>query len=128
MIDRIRDLTDVFCIEVCAYAIMSNHYHLVLYVNETELKDCSDANICERLGKIYSIPPIVLRWQKGELHSDAQKEMALSVIGEWRSRLSNISWFMRCLNEFIACKANKEDKCKGRFYSLPSMAFTLRAS
>ena len=116
VIDRIRDLTDVFSIEVCAYAILNNHYHLVLYVNETELNDCSDADVCERWGKIYSISPIVLRWQKGSLHSDSQKEMALSVIAEWRSRLSNISWFMRCLNEFIACKANKEDKCKGRFW------------
>ncbi|PKG36981.1 transposase, partial [Psychromonas sp. Urea-02u-13] len=37
MIDRIRFLTHVFSIEVCAYAIMSNHYHLVLYVNEEAL-------------------------------------------------------------------------------------------
>jgi hypothetical protein len=35
---------------------------------------------------------------------------------------------MRDLNEYIAREANKEDKCTGRFYSLPSMALTLRAS
>ncbi|MCP4324189.1 MAG: transposase, partial [Alteromonadales bacterium] len=34
MVDRIRYLTEVFSIEVCAYTIMSNHYHIVLYVNE----------------------------------------------------------------------------------------------
>jgi REP element-mobilizing transposase RayT len=116
MIDRIHQLTDVFSIEVCAYAIMSNHYHLVLYVNESELAACSDNEICERWSKIYSLTPMVLRWQKGELSSDIQNEAALCVITEWRKRLSSISWFMRCLNEFIACKANKEDKCKGRFW------------
>ena len=116
MIDRIRDLTDVFAIEVCAYAIMSNHYHLVLYVNEAEIEACSYENICERWAKVYSLSPLVLRWQKGELTSKAEIKMALSVIEEWRSRLINISWFMRCINEFIACKANKEDGCKGRFW------------
>ena len=116
MIDRVRYLTDVFSIEVGAYAIMSNHYHLVLYVNESELANLTNNEICERWSTIYSLSPIVARWQKGELSSDAQKEMALSIIAEWRRRLSSISWFMRCLNEFIARKANKEDNCKGRFW------------
>ncbi len=116
MVDRIRYLTEVFSIEVCAYTIMSNHYHIVLYVNEEELASCSDSEICDRWSKIYSLSPIVLRWKKGELSSDIQKEVALEVITEWRKRLSSISWFMRSLNEFIAVKANKEDKCKGRFW------------
>jgi len=116
IVERIRFLTDIFPIEVCAYSIMSNHYHLVLYVNEEELAQCSDDDICTRWGKIYSLSPIVQRWQKGELSSDIQIEAALSVVGEWRERLSSISWFMRCLNEFIARKANKEDNCKGRYW------------
>ncbi|MCP4324446.1 MAG: transposase [Psychromonas sp.] len=116
VIDRVKYLTDVFPIEVCAYAIMSNHYHLVLFVNEIELADLTDCEVCERWSKIYSVPVIVQRWQKGELSSDIQSLEALKVIGEWRKRLSSISWFMRCLNEFIAVKSNKEDKCKGRFW------------
>jgi hypothetical protein len=43
-------------------------------------------------------------------------------------RLYDISWLMRDLNEYIAREANKADKCTGHFYSLPSMALTLRAS
>jgi hypothetical protein len=39
-----------------------------------------------------------------------------------------ISWFMPNLNEYIAREANKEDECTGRFYSLPSLVLTLRAS
>ena len=116
MINRIRDLTDVFAIEVCAYTIMSNHYHIVLYVNISEIEASSDEDICERWSKIYSLPSIVLRWNKGELTSETEEKAALSIINEWRLRLSSISWFMRCLNEFIARKANKEDHCKGRFW------------
>jgi len=116
IIERIRFLTDVFPIEVCAYSIMSNHYHVVLYVNEEELDNLSNQQVCERWGKIYSLPAIVDGWQKGQLSSDIQKETALSVIDEWRKRLLSISWFMRCLNEFIARKANKEDNCTGRYW------------
>jgi len=39
------------------------------------------------------------------------------IIATWRYRLMDISWFMRCLNESITCAANKEDSCKGRFWS-----------
>ena len=35
--ERIRFLAGIFAIDVCAYAIMSNHYHLVLHINEQEI-------------------------------------------------------------------------------------------
>ena len=116
MIDRIRQLSDIFAINVCAYAIMSNHYHLVLHADEAEIAACSDEDICERWYQLYSGSPIVSRWLKGELTSEAEVDAALEVIAKWRHRLVDISWFMRSLNEFIARKANKEDNCTGRFW------------
>ncbi|MEH6443726.1 MAG: hypothetical protein V7784_07505 [Oceanospirillaceae bacterium] len=128
VIDRLAEIDSVFCIDICAYAIMSNHYHLVLYINKKEIDDLTDLQVIDRWRKLYKGPEIIERYVKGDKLSVSHHSLINEIIGEWRSRLADISWYMRCLNEFIARKANFEDKCKGRLYSLPSMALTLRAS
>ena len=35
--DKLLELAKVFCIDVCAYAVMSNHTHLVLYVDDKKV-------------------------------------------------------------------------------------------
>jgi hypothetical protein len=49
-------------------------------------------------------------------------DKAQEIIDQWRSRLSDLFWLMRNLNEHIARKANcrlianTEDNCKGRLW------------
>jgi len=116
MVDRIRFLTSVFAIDVAAYAVMSNHYHLVVYIDESEALAWSEEEVCLRWQQLYHIHPLVERLQKGQSSCEAEKDKAHDIIHEWRSRLSDLSWLMRNLNEHIARKANAEDNCKGRFW------------
>ena len=43
-LDRLAAQADAFAIEICAYAVMSNHYHLVLRIDESRTKAWSDAS------------------------------------------------------------------------------------
>ena len=45
VIERLRELSETFSIAICAYAIMSNHYHLVLHVDRARTAAMSDTEI-----------------------------------------------------------------------------------
>jgi hypothetical protein len=64
---------------------------------------------------MFSVPPVVARWQKGAA-LEAESRLALAMIQRWRERLYDVSWFMKCLNEHLARRANAEDNCSGRFW------------
>ncbi len=61
-------------------------------------------------------PLLSQRFLKGDSLSTAEIEALRERVDIWRKRLMNISWLMKELNEFIAREANKEDRCKGRFW------------
>ena len=116
VVERMHCLASLFNINICAYALMSNHYHLVLHIDEQQNESLTDEEVCERWCQLYSKPVLVERWQSEQTISEAENKATLTIINGWRGRLADISWFMRCLNEFIARKANKEDNCSGRFW------------
>ncbi|NQZ30527.1 MAG: transposase [Oceanospirillaceae bacterium] len=116
VIDRLAVLSEVFCIDICAYAIMSNHYHLVLYIDKQQVDALTDSEVIERWRKIYRGPDVIQRFISGEQLSPELYNLMLETVDKWRNRLEDISWFMRCLNEHVARKANFEDNCKGRFW------------
>jgi REP element-mobilizing transposase RayT len=116
ILERLGALTEVFAIDLCAYALMSNHYHLVLRLAPDRAQRWSDREVVERWRRLYRGPAFVARFLDG-LPLDAGDTTQLAdCIARWRSRLCDLSWFMRCLNEYIARMANAEDGCTGRFW------------
>ena len=115
VVERLARLVDVFAIDLCAYAVMSNHYHLVLRINERCLAAWSDREVASRWLMLFTGPPLVRRWLAGEVDR-AEESAALEIVARWRTRLGDLGWFMKCLNEHLARRANEEDGCKGRFW------------
>jgi REP element-mobilizing transposase RayT len=116
IVDKLKALSSLFAIDICAYAVMSNHYHVVLRVDATAQAAWSQAEVIERWTQLFSAPVLLQRYLRGEATTAAEVTEVGELVEQWRERLADISWFMRCLNESIARRANKEDNCKGRFW------------
>lgn len=114
---RMLYLAQFFCVQVAAYAVMSNHYHIVLRVDRDKARNLSPKDVIEHWQGMFKGTTLSNQYLKDPKSlSIPEKSTLLKQIEIWRERLYDISWFMRCLNEFIAKKANKKDKCTGRFW------------
>ena len=110
--ERLRQLGKCFAIAIHAYAIMSNHLHVVVQINPEALSTWSDDEVAARWLQLFprTDDAVTLEIRRRHLLADSVR---LDVI---RHRLGDLSWFMRCLAEPIARRANREDDCKGRFW------------
>ena len=114
--DRLLELASIFAIDLCAYAVMSNHYHVTLHINSEQALSWSELEVVEHWHRLFKGSLLSQRFFQGEALSKAERYALSDQIDEWRDRLMSISWFMRCVNEPIAREANHEDKVTGRFW------------
>lgn len=113
---RLHQLTQMFAIDIAAFALMSNHYHLVVRVDAVKAALWTYKDITDRWQILFRLPVIVEGYLNRVSSCDAENKAVETILESWRSRLCDISWFMRCLNEHIARRANAEDHCTGRFW------------
>jgi REP element-mobilizing transposase RayT len=116
IVDRMKLLADIFAIDICSYAVLQNHYHVILHVDTQLVAEWSEQEVIERWERLFSLPVIVQRYLAKEPITQAEHDAVSELLTKWRIRLHDISWFMRCLNEPIARQANKEDDCTGRYW------------
>jgi hypothetical protein len=117
LVDRLRFLSNIFAIEICAYAILANHFHTILRILPDIVAGWSDWEVAARW---LTLCPKRHRNKAKSLSPLEEDIRALAncpdVIAALRQRLSSVSWFMAKFDEFIARAANKEDGVKGRFW------------
>lgn len=56
IVDRIKLLCSVFAVDLCAYAVMSNHYHIVIRISVEQVNTWSDEEVAKRWMKVFTGP------------------------------------------------------------------------
>jgi len=113
--NRMLELCDIFSVDIYAYAVMDNHYHIVLHLDPLEPQNWSKEEVAERWLCAYA--------GSGDPKFAKQRELKKqAIIADkaklklYRERLGSLSWFMSRLNEPLAKQSNKEENCTGSFW------------
>ena len=111
-------LAGLFGVEVCDYAVMSNHLHIVLRNRPDVARQWSDDEVAIRWRKLFpQRDELTGEPREPDRHDVAMLTADADRLAILRSRLASLSWFMRCLCEWVARKANHEEGSFGRFWA-----------
>jgi len=123
--DKLQILAANFGIDLLAFACLSNHIHLVLRSRPDVVQTWDDTEVARRWwticpkrkvkreidGQTLWFPAEPNERDLNSIRNDPAKLTAI------RTRLSDISWWMRLLCQYIAMRANGEEgKGLGRFW------------
>ena len=124
LVDRMKKLARCFAVEIFGYAVMSNHFHMVLRYDPKASASWTDEEVAQRY--VEAFPPRV----KGQLDEQDKAEQLEQRKAEEREllmedpeglararrTLGSLSRFMKHLKQPIARRANVEDDCEGHFF------------
>ena len=108
MAERLAFLGEVFAVDVCAYAMMGNHSHVVVRVDRERARAWAEAEVIERIGRVYPSLPQQLNYIDDERRAE--------LVEKWRKRLHTLSWFMAAFHQWFGTRANREVGKTGRFW------------
>jgi hypothetical protein len=95
---QLQKLASFFAIEICGYAVMSNHLHVVLRVRPDLAREWTDDEVALRWRLLF--PPrdeSTGRPVEPEQHDLSMITSDPERVAELRGRLASLSWLMRCL-------------------------------
>jgi putative transposase len=112
---RLLRLVPCFAVELHAFAIMSNHFHLVVRYDPLACVEWSTREVAQRWIAAVAPPEVLEDAQLRHARIEAlcaQPEK----IKRLRERLGSMSAFMQHLKQPIARQANHEDQVTGHFF------------
>ncbi|GIU49375.1 hypothetical protein TUM4438_32880 [Shewanella sairae] len=81
---QILKLTEVFAIDVAAYAVMSNHLHVVLYIDLDTVNSWSDREVVEQWQKLFNGTDLTQKFAKGEVIDECMVALLKQLIATYR--------------------------------------------
>ena len=116
LVERMMTLARCFAVEIDAYAVMSNHFHLVVHYDPRASEGWTREEVAARW--VEAFPPR----ERGAVVDDLKPEARELLLGDperlsrARRALGSLSCFMQHLKQPIARRANEEDGCEGHFF------------
>jgi hypothetical protein len=86
VVDRIRLLSSLFAIDVCAYAVLSNH-HLLLTLCPEQLHNASNEKIMDRWCALFKGLLLIQQYRSGDSLSAAERSSVSDIVKVWRGKL-----------------------------------------
>ena len=114
--NRLQELAASFGIDCLSFAVMVNHVHVILRNRPDVVAGWSDEEVARRWWQLFPLRKNKDKTAAVPTESELKLFMSPGRSKQLRSRLSDISWWMRALAEPIARRSNSEDKCTGRFW------------
>ncbi|NKB99729.1 MAG: hypothetical protein GKR90_14705 [Pseudomonadales bacterium] len=114
---RLHLLGRAFSLNVYAYAIMNNHFHLVVYYDPTANQRWSNEEVVDRW--LVACPPNTSNRIDEKEMREIRRGLLIrneAQIERIRGCLGSLSVFMKLLKQPIARRANVEDECRGHFF------------
>ena len=84
IVDRIKLLCSVFAVDLCAYAVMSNHYHIVIRIDVDEVKQWTDQEVAKRWMQIFTGPLLIHQYLTNADLTKAELECVADLFTTWR--------------------------------------------
>ena len=116
LVERMRQLAPCFAVDVYAYTVLSNHFHLVLRHDPLAHRGWTDEEVAWRWFEAF--PPS----EQGAVVEELKPERRELMLGDpkrvarARCTLGSMSHFMKHLKQPIARRANLEDDRTGHFF------------
>ena len=115
--DSLKHFAANFGVDLLGFAILSNHFHLILRTRPDVVETWSDDEAARRWLMICPLQ----RDKTGQAIKPTAKQIRAIAgcpirLAEIRKRLSSVSWWMRLLCQRVATRSNAEDQQTGRFF------------